>query len=28
VTPNNGATGIGPNGQVVIAFSKSMNPST
>ena len=28
VTPNNGATGIGPNGQVVITFSKSMNPGT
>ena len=28
VTPANGATGIGPNGQVVIAFSKSMNPGT
>ncbi len=28
VTPANGATGIGPNGQVVITFSKSMNPGT
>ena len=28
MTPANGATGIGPNGQVVITFSKSMNPAT
>ncbi|PZR89259.1 MAG: hypothetical protein DLM67_19320, partial [Candidatus Nephthysia bennettiae] len=28
VTPSNGAIGIGSNGQVVITFSKSMNPST
>jgi hypothetical protein len=28
VTPQNGATGIGPNVQVVLTFSKSLNPST
>src|SRR6266850_977809 len=28
ITPNDGATGMGPNGQVVIVFSESMNPST
>ncbi len=28
VTPSNGQTGVGLNGQVVVAFSKSMNPST
>src|SRR5207244_6636610 len=28
VTPADGATGIGPTGQVVITFSESMNPST
>ena len=28
VTPNNGATGIGLNGQVVVTFSKSMNRAT
>ena len=28
MTPMNGATGIGLNGQVVITFSKSMNPAT
>jgi len=28
VTPANGASGIGPNGQVVVTFSESMNPAT
>ena len=28
VTPSNGQTGVGLNGQVVVVFSKSMNPST
>jgi len=28
VTPQNGATGVGPNAQVVLTFSKSLNPST
>ena len=28
VTPSNGQTGVGPNGQVVVVFSESMNPST
>ena len=28
VTPSNGSTGVGLNGQVVVVFSKSMNPST
>jgi len=28
VTPQNGTTGVGPNGVVVLTFSKSMNPST
>ncbi len=28
VAPANGQTGIGQNGQIVITFSKSMNPST
>jgi len=28
VTPGNGATGIGTNGQVVISFSESVNPAT
>ena len=28
ITPSNGATGVGPTGQIVITFSKSMNPAT
>ena len=28
VTPSSGSTGVGLNGQVVVSFSKSMNPAT